>query len=68
MFDKLISTVTGFLPNLLWLVLAVLVGVTIDGLFRHGGLSVDEYVQGVVMVIAAGVTTALWLGAIHNAD
>lgn len=67
MFDKLINTVTGFLPNLVWLILAVVVGVTIHSV-RMGGFMLQDYLQGIAVVVTAGVTTALWLGAIHNAD
>ena len=66
MFDKLVATVTGFLPSLPWLVVAILVGDTIF-MLQYGGFSVDGYIQGVVVAIAAGVTTALWVGAINNA-
>ncbi len=66
MFDKLIKTVTDFLPNLVWLVVVVLVGNTIF-MLQFGGFSVEAYIQGIVVAIGAGVTTALWVGAIDNA-
>ncbi len=66
MFDKLVATVTGFLPSLPWLVVAILVGNTIF-MLQYGGFSADGYIQGVVVAIAAGVTTSLWVGAIANA-
>ena len=66
MFDKLIGTVTGFLPSLPWLILAVLVGDTIF-MLQYGGFAVDGYAQAVTVAVGAGVTTALWVGAINNA-
>ena len=66
MFDKLIKTVTDFVPNLVWLVVAVLVGETIFAL-HYGVFSIDNYIMAVVTALAAGVTTALWVGAIDNA-
>lgn len=66
MFDKCIGTVTGFLPNLVWLIVAILVGNTIFGL-QYGIIGVDAYIQGVVVAVTAGLTTAAWVGAIANA-
>ena len=66
MFDKLIKTVTDFLPNLLWLFVAVVTGATIFQ-FLHGEfLDVDGYMHGIVMAVLAGFTTSLWAGAIEN--
>jgi hypothetical protein len=66
MFDKLIKTVTDFLPNLLWLFVAVVTGVTIYQLLHGEFPNVDGYVQGIVMAVLAGFTTSLWAGAIEN--
>lgn len=66
MFGKCIDTVTGFLPNLPWLVVAILVGNTIFAL-QYGLFSIDGYIQAVTVAVTAGVTTALWVGAINNA-
>ncbi|MCH8863406.1 MAG: hypothetical protein IID51_12995 [Proteobacteria bacterium] len=66
MFDKLVSTVTGFLPSLPWLVLAILVGNTIFAL-QYAGFAIDSYLQAVIVAVTAGLTTALWVGAINNA-
>ena len=65
MFDKCISTVTDFAPNLLWLLVAVLTGLTIHSA-RLGSFTVDNYIHGIVVALAAGITTALWAGAIEN--
>lgn len=65
MFDKCIATVTGFIPSLPWILVAVLTGVTIHSL-RLGAFSVDIYIQGVVVAFGAAITTALWVGAIDN--
>lgn len=67
MFDRLIKTVTDFLPNIVWLVVAILVGNTIYMLQYATGFSVDNYIKAVVVAVAAGLTTALWVGAIDNA-
>lgn len=67
MFDRLVKTVTDFLPNIGWLVVAILVGNTIFMLQYGTGFSVDEYVKAVVVAVTAGLTTALWVGAIDNA-
>ena len=66
MFDKLVATVTGFLPNLPWLVLAILVGNTIFAL-QYASFAIDSYFQAITVAVTAGVTTALWVGAIANA-
>ncbi len=68
MFDRLIGTVTGFIPQLPWLVVVVLTGVTIWSLHLAPGFMLDNYLQGAVMAITAGLTTALWHGAIDNAS
>lgn len=66
MFDKLISTVTDFLPNLLWLFVAVVTGVTIFQVLHGEFPNVDGYTQGIVLAVLAGFTTSLWAGAIEN--
>ena len=66
MFDKLIKTVTDFLPNLLWLFIAVVTGVTIFQALHGEFLNVDGYAQGSVLAVLAGFTTSLWAGAIEN--
>ncbi len=65
MFDKCMATVTGFIPNLVWILVVILTGVTIHSL-RLGAFSVDIYIQGVVTAFGAAITTALWVGAIDN--
>ena len=66
MFDKLINTVTDFLPNLLWLFVTVVTGATIYQLLHGTFLDVDFYSRAIVMAILAGFTTSLWAGAIEN--
>ena len=66
MFDRLISTVTDFLPNLLWLFVAVVTGATIFQLLHGTFVDVNGYSQAIVMAILAGFTTSLWAGAIEN--
>lgn len=67
MFGGLITTVTGFLPNLLWLALAVIVARGLAWLLMGVVNPVDHFIHAVVAVVAAGVTTSLWYGAIVNA-
>lgn len=66
MFDKLIKTVTDFVPNLLWLVVAVITGATFFQLQFGIFPDIDGYITGIVMAVVAGITTALWVGAIEN--
>lgn len=67
MFGGLISTVTGFLPNLLWLALAIVVARGINWLLLGVVNPVDHFIHAVVAVVVAGFTTSLWYGAIVNA-
>ena len=66
MFDRLISTVTDFLPNLLWLFVAIMTGVTLFQVLHGEFFNVDGYVQGILVAVLAGFTTSLWAGAIEN--
>ena len=66
MFDKLIKTVTDFLPNLLWLFVAIITGATIYQVLHGEFPDVDAYTHGIVMAVLAGFTTSLWAGAIDN--
>lgn len=69
MFDRLVGTVRNFIPTLPWLVLAIVVARSIGWL--HVGMSampLDHYIHAVVAVLVAGITTALWYGAIENAS
>lgn len=69
MFDRLVGTVRNFIPALPWLVLAIVVARSIGWL--HLGMSalpLDHYIHAVVAVLVAGITTALWYGAIENAS
>ena len=66
MFDGLVKTVTDFLPNLVWLIVAVIVGDTLFVL-QFGGFAIDGYIQGIVVAVTAGLTTALGVGAIGTA-
>ncbi len=67
MFDGLVGTVRNFLPNLLWLALAIVVARGIA--FLHIGVinPADHFLHAVVAVVVAGFTTSLWFGAIANA-
>ena len=67
MFGGLVTTVTGFLPNLLWLALAIVVARGINWLLLGVVNPVDHFSHAVVAVVAAGFTTSLWYGAIVNA-
>ena len=66
MFDKLISTVTDFLPNLLWLFVAIVTGATIYQLLHGTFVDFDGYTRVITMAVLAGFTTSLWAGAIEN--
>jgi hypothetical protein len=67
MFGGLITTVVGFLPNLLWLALAVIVARLLNWLLMGVVNPVDHFTHAVVAVVVAGFTTSLWYGAIVNA-
>ncbi len=66
MFDKLINTVTDFLPNLLWLFVAIITGATIYQVLHGEFPNVDGYTHAIVVAVLAGFTTSLWAGAIEN--
>ena len=69
MFDRLIGTIRNFIPALPWLALAVVVARSVAWI--HYGMSadpLDHYIHAVVAVLIAGITTALWYGAIENAS
>ena len=68
MFAVAIGTVRSFLPNLLWLALAAVVFRAVAWLLFGVVNPVDHFVHVVVTAVAAGITTALWYGAIANAD
>jgi len=68
MFDGLVGTVRVFLPSLPWIVLAAVVLRLVR--WVHTGISadpIDHLTHSVVAVLVAGITTALWYGAIVNA-
>ena len=67
MFSGLIGTVVGFLPNLLWLALAIIVARLLNWLLLGVVNPVDHFTHAVVAVVVAGFTTSLWYGAIVNA-
>jgi len=67
MFGGLIGTVVGFLPNLLWLALAIIVARLLNWLLLGVVNPVDHFTHAVVAVVIAGFTTSLWYGAIVNA-
>lgn len=68
LFDRLVGTVRGFLPMLPWLVLAMVVSRAVAWL--HIGIvrAPDHFAHALVVALVAGITTALWFGAIANAD
>lgn len=68
MFGGLIGTVTKFLPNLLWLALAIVVARLVNWALLGVVNPVDHFTHAVVAVVAAGFTTSLWYGAIANAE
>jgi len=68
MFDGLIRTVREFLPSLPWMALAAIVYRLIR--WAHLGIAADPFdhlTRSIVVVLVAGITTALWYGAITNA-
>lgn len=68
LFGALVGTVQKFLPNLLWLALAVIVARLVNWLLFGVVNPVDHFTHAVVAVVVAGFTTSLWFGAIANAD
>lgn len=67
LFDGFIATLKGFAPSLPWFVLAIVVARVVAGV--HSGfawMTVEHFVQAITAVLVAGVTTALWYGAIEN--
>lgn len=68
MFGGLIATVTKFLPNLLWLALAVIAFRAVASLLTGVVNPVDHFTHAIVTAVSAGITTSLWFGAIVNAD
>jgi len=68
MFGGLIGTVTKFLPNLLWLALAVVAFRAAAWLLTGVVNPVDHFTHAIVAAVTAGITTSLWYGAIANAD
>ncbi len=67
MFDGLVGTVRSFLPNLPWLALAIIVARATAWVFTGIVNPVDHFIHAVVTVVAAGIATSLWYGAIVNA-
>ncbi len=69
MFGGIIATFTGFLSQLPWLVLAILVMRAVAAVHTgYAWMTLDHFVHAIVAVLAAAVTTALWFGAIDNAS
>ena len=68
MFDRLAATFRSFIPNLPWLVLVIIVLRAVA--WAHSGLDdpLDHFAHAVVAALVAGITTALWYGAIENAS
>ena len=68
MFGRVTAAIRGFAPTLPWLVLAVVVLRAIG--WAHSGLDdpVDHFTHAIVAALVAGVTTALWFGAVDNAS
>lgn len=67
LLDGLLGTVRAFLPNLLWLALAVVVARGVAWALTGIVNPVDHFTHAVVTAVAAGFTTSLWYGAIANA-
>ena len=67
LLDGLLGTVRAFLPNLLWLALAVVVARGVAWLLTGVVNPVDHFTHAVVTAVVAGFTTSLWYGAIANA-
>ena len=67
MLGGITDTLRRYLPTLPWLVLVVVVVRAIGWL--HAGLDdpADHFAHAVVAALVAGVTTALWFGAVDNA-
>jgi hypothetical protein len=67
LLDGLVGTVRAFLPNLLWLALAVIVARAVAWALTGVVNPVDHFTHAVVTAVTAGFTTSLWYGAIANA-
>lgn len=66
-FDGFVHAIRGLLPALPWMALAVVVmrGVA----WLHAGAPadpLDHFVHAIVTALLAGITTALWFGALEN--
>jgi hypothetical protein len=68
MFGALIGTARNFLPTLLWLALAVVVFRAVAMVLTGVANPVDHFTHAVVTAVLAGLITALWYGAMANAD
>ena len=68
LLDRLVGTARNFLPVLPWLALAVIVARLVDWAVTGVVRPVDHFAHAIVTALVAGITTALWFGAIANAD
>ncbi len=68
LFGALIGTVRNFLPTLLWLVFAVVIFRAVATVLTGVVNPADHFAHAIVAAVLAGLTTALWYGAIANAD
>jgi hypothetical protein len=67
MFDGIVHSIRGLLPALPWMALAVVVMRGIAWLHLGApGEPLDHFIRAIVAALFAGITTALWFGALEN--
>ncbi len=64
--ESMMSRIKTVIPHVLGLVVALMVGVTVFSL-HMGGFIVNEYVQGVIIVISNSLLVSMTMGAFDDA-
>ncbi len=65
--DTIIGRIKTIVGHFVGLLLAIIIGVTINTLVGGGGFVVNAYLQGVVLVLSCSILTSAMLGALDDA-
>ncbi len=64
--ETIMNRIKGVAPHFLGLVLSLAVGLTLWSL-HQGGFIVNEYAQGLALIVTCNLITTIWLAALDDA-
>lgn len=65
--ETIIDRVKTIVGSMVGLIVVILVGSTLNMIVNTGGVTVDGYIQSVVLIVTSALTTSLFLGALDDA-